>query len=55
VAVAAAAGVRRSQMIMPNTRTCSIAAAMLWLGVGQATVTNAPEQHSGAWRRQRKP
>jgi hypothetical protein len=31
-------------MIVPNTRSCSIAAAVLWLGVAQAAPANAPEQ-----------
>jgi hypothetical protein len=31
-------------MIMPKTWPCSIAAAMLWLGVAQAAPANAPEQ-----------
>jgi hypothetical protein len=43
----AAVGLRRSAMIMPNTRACSIAAAMLWLGVAQAAPVNAPEQQRG--------
>jgi len=34
-------------MRMPNIRTCSIAAAMLWLGVAQAAPANAPEQQRG--------
>jgi hypothetical protein len=34
-------------MIMPNIRPCSIAAAMLWLGVAQAAPANAPEQQRG--------
>ena len=34
-------------MIIPNTRSCSIAAAMFWLGVAQAAPANAPEQQRG--------
>lgn len=34
-------------MIFPNTRSWSIAAAMLWLGIAQAALANAPEQQRG--------
>ena len=34
-------------MIFPNTRSCSIAAAMLWLGIAQAVLASAPEQQRG--------
>jgi hypothetical protein len=52
VAVAAAAdvaavAVRRSPMIIPNTWPCSIAAAMLWLGVVQTAPANTPGQQRG--------
>jgi hypothetical protein len=34
-------------MIFPHTRSCSIAATMLWLGIAQAAPANAPEQQRG--------
>jgi hypothetical protein len=34
-------------MIFPHTRSCSIAATMLWLGIAQAAPANAPEQQHG--------
>ncbi|MDR3534270.1 MAG: DUF2950 domain-containing protein [Rhodopila sp.] len=39
----AAGGVRRSSMGMPKSWPCSILAAVLWLGLMQATSANAPE------------
>lgn len=34
-------------MAIPNTRSCSIVAAMLWVGLAQAAPANAPEQQRG--------